>query len=146
MSKIRKQMVINLLLVIASGAVIVLAKSIPAGKLLPYGEYLGSDIVFVVISALVGTMGWRYVEEIHSWWWNLVSIVSLIAFSVFYGAAIAILNDFVKSLILGTLIAFPILYIKENVMIYRHFQREQFSRKQGQSGNYLGYKYRDHND
>lgn len=146
MSKIRKQMVINLLLVIASTVVIVLAKSIPAGSLLPFGDYLGSDIVFVVISALVGTMGWRYVEEIHSWGWNLISIVSLIAFSVFYGAAIATMNNFVKDLIIGTLIAFPILYIKENLMIYRHFQREQFAQKQGQSSNYLGYKYRDHKD
>lgn len=146
MSKIRKQMVINLLLVIASTVVIVLAKSIPAGSLLPFGDYLGSDIVFVVISALVGTMGWRYVEEIHSWGWNLISIVSLIAFSVFYGAAIATMNNFVKDLIIGTLIAFPILYIKENLMIYRHFRREQFAQKQGQSSNYLGYKYRDHKD
>lgn len=146
MSKIRKQMVINLLLVIASTVVIVLAKSIPAGSLLPFGDYLGSDIVFVVISALVGTMGWRYVEEIHSWGWNLISIVSLIAFSVFYGAAIATMNNFVKDLIIGTLTAFPILYIKENLMIYRHFQREQFAQKQGQSSNYLGYKYRDHKD
>ena len=100
MSKVRKQMIINLLLVVVSAIVIVLAKSIPAGTLLPFGSYLGSDIVFVVISSLVGTMGWRYIENIHSWGWDLFSVVALLVFSVFYGAAMATLNTFVKGLIL----------------------------------------------
>lgn len=146
MSKIRKQMVINLLLVIASAIVIVLAKSISAGRLMPFGSYLGSDILFVAISSLVGTMGWRYVEDIHSWGWDLVSIIVLIVFSIFYGVAMVILNDFVKDLIIGALITFLIVYIIENVMIYQHFRRQKVARVTVPSNNYVGYKYRDHED
>ena len=146
MDKVRKQMIINLLIVLTSAAVIVLAKSIPAGELLPWGSYLGSDIVFTVISSLVGTMGWRYVENIHSWGWDLFSIIALLFFAVFYGAAMVNVNDLVKILIQITLGLFLFMYVCENRMIYRYFEAQEKAKEKGRNQNYVGYNKRSHND
>lgn len=61
MEKVRKQIIINIVLVVASVLVIVLAKCYNADSFLGWRYWLGSDIVFVMITSLATMVGWRVV-------------------------------------------------------------------------------------
>jgi len=72
---------VNLILVIVSVAVIFIAKTFANERMLAWTEYLGSDIMFVMITSLVTTIGWRFSENIVGHWiYNMIVCVVLFFF------------------------------------------------------------------
>ena len=124
MEKIIKQVTINLILVVVSVLVIFIAKTFVEGKLLGWKAYLGTDIVFVMITSLVTTIGWRFSENIKGHWlYNVIIGIVLFFFSMQYGMSIALSNDILKCSIAISLVIFLLFYFIENGIIIVYFKK-----------------------
>ena len=124
MKKIIKQITINLILVIVSVAVIFLAKTFANEGLLAWEEYLGSDIIFVMITSLVTTIGWRFSEDIVGHWlYNVIICVILFFFSLEYGMSMIKWNDVLLYGVIISSVVFLIFYFIENCIIIHYFNR-----------------------
>lgn len=125
MDKVRKQIAINFLLVVVSVLVIILAKSFTANAWLGLKDWLGADIVFVMITSLVTMLGWRYVEKIEGFQiYNIVMAIVLFFYIFEYGYAIADCNEIVQQFIFISLILFILLYAIEIILVIRYFQSQ----------------------
>lgn len=134
MEKIKKQITVNLVLVIASVFVIFIAKTCASGKLLGWKGYLGTDIIFVMITSLVTTIGWRFSESVAGHWvYNIIVCAVLFLFSVEYGISMIKCNSILKCGIVISLVLFLVFYFIENCIIIYHF------RKSGKSADKLSY-------
>lgn len=141
LDKAKKQIGINLVIVVFSVIVIFLSKSIQAGGFLLSIEcYLGSDIIFVMITSLTTTVGWRCIEGIHKWGWNVFVFFFLLVLSLIYGLSIASLSPFIIILIECMLIVFLISTFVENLIIFCYFRHTENTSKKKNCYNYLGYK------
>lgn len=122
MEKIRKQITINCLLVVVSVLVIFISKTWSVGKILSYREYLGTDIIFVMITSLVTTIGWRFAENIVGHWvYNVIIALVLFFFTFEYGTAVSTTNNILTTSIVISLVVFLLVYIVENILIIFHF-------------------------
>lgn len=138
MDKIKKQITVNMVLVVVSVFVIFLAKSYNADSLLGWRYWLGADIVFVMITSLATMLGWRFVEDIKGpWLYNILIGVLVLGLGVEYGLAIANCNDFLISCILISLILFLFFYTIENLLVVLYFKR----REKDNMRNRLGYNH-----
>ena len=137
MDKLKKQIVINILIVVISVVVIFFAKSYQANGLLDWHKYLGSDIVFVMITALLTMVSWRYVETLKgNGIYNVIVLFIGIIFAIEYGLAIADCNDFLTTCISWSLLIFLIIYIVENKIIIDYY----ISIERNRSRDNLGYR------
>lgn len=124
MKKIRKQITVNFFLVIVSVAVIFIMKTVYNDGLLEWKRYLGTDIIFVMITSLVTTIGWRFAENITGHWvYNLILAVILFLFVMEYGMSIQYCNETLIYIIAVSIFVFLLLYIIENSIIIFHFKR-----------------------
>ncbi len=124
MEKIVKQVTVNLILVIVSVMVIFIAKTYASGKLLDWKEYLGTDIIFVMITSLVTTIGWRFSESvIGHWLYNIIVGVLLFLFAIEYGISMVECNSILVHGIVISLVFFLIFYFIENSIIIYHFEK-----------------------
>ena len=124
MEKIVKQVTINFILVVVSVLVIFFAKTFVEGKVLGWKAYLGTDVVFVMITSLVTTIGWRFSENIKGHWlYNIIVGLVLFFFSIEYGVAIALSNDILKYSIAVSLVFFLFFYLIENCIIIVYFKK-----------------------
>lgn len=124
MEKILKQITVNLILVIVSVIVIFIAKTYANGKLLDWREYLGTDIIFVMITSLVTTIGWRFSESvIGHWLYNIVVCVILFLFAIEYGMSMVKCNSVLVHGIVISLVIFLLFYFIENSIIIYHFKK-----------------------
>ena len=124
MRKIIKQIVVNSILVIVSVAVIFIAKTFANEGLLEWKEYLGSDIIFVMITSLVTTVGWRFSENIVGHWlYNVMICVILFFFSLEYGMAMIKWNDVLLYGVCISFVVFLFFYFIENCIIIYYFKK-----------------------
>lgn len=125
MDKVVKQLVINVVIIFVSVIVIFVAKSFSTGEIMEWKEYLGADIMFVMITSLVTTVGWRFVESIVvHWGYNVFMSIALFFLVLGYGLAMAqVNNQFVIYYILISMLVFFVLYVIENIWIILHFKR-----------------------
>ena len=122
MEKIRKQITINCFLVFVSVFVIFISKTLSVGRILSYREYLGTDIIFVMITSLVTMVGWRFVENIVGHWvYNVIIALVLFFFTLEYGIAVSTTNNVLTTSIVISLVVFLLVYIVENILIIFHF-------------------------
>ena len=122
MDKLKKQIVINILIVVISVVVIFFAKSYQANGLLDWHKYLGSDIVFVMITALLTMVSWRYVETIKgNGIYNVIVLFIGIIFAIEYGLAIADCNDFLTTCISWSLLIFLIMLVIVSFILFIYF-------------------------
>lgn len=149
MEKIAKQIVVNVLLIVLSVVVIVLAKMFTTKEfnIKNWESYMGSDILFVIVSSLITTCGWRFSEkiEIH-WLYNLLVGFILVGFTFEYGIAVGVGNDFdnpiFSKLILFSLILFLVICFIEYMGIIIYFSRNM-SQTCSDSRLVLDFRYRD---
>lgn len=124
MKKKKKQIMVNLILVIVSVAVIFIAKTFANERMLAWTEYLGSDIMFVMITSLVTTIGWRFSENIVGHWiYNMIVCVVLFFFSLEYGMSLIKWNNVLLYGVVISSIVFLILYFIENCIIIYYFKK-----------------------
>lgn len=124
MRKIIKQIVVNSILVIVSVAVIFIAKTFANEGLLEWKEYLGSDIIFVMITSLVTTVGWRFSENIVGHWlYNVMICVILFLFSLEYGMSMIKWNDVLLYGVCISFVVFLFFYFIENCIIIYYFKK-----------------------
>lgn len=126
MEKIIKQITVNLILVIVSVVVIFMAKTVAHNRILNWKEYLGTDIIFVMITSLVTTIGWRFSENVVGHWiYNSSVCVILFIFAVEYGMSMIQCNGILIYGIEVSLVLFLFFYFVENCIIICHFQKLQ---------------------
>lgn len=136
--KIFKQIVINITLIFVSVLVVFAAKTFEADKILSVKAYLGSDIMFILITSLFTTLGWRFVEHITgNWIYNIVVIVILFYFTFEYGVSIIKRDGFIIDSISISIFVFIAFYIAENIIIVNHFNRQK------KSGDNISYRDED---
>lgn len=125
MRKIIKQITVNLILVIVSVAVIFMAKTFANEGLLAWKEYLSSDIIFVMITSLVTTIGWRFSENIVGHWlYNMLICVILFFFSLEYGMSMIKWNNTLVYGVIISFVVFLVFYFIENCIIIYHFNKK----------------------
>lgn len=140
MDNIKKQIVINISIVALSTGIIVLAKSYILDHLATVKECLGADIVLVMISSLLSTFGWRFSENIKAHWvYNIFAVLITGVFCIEYGMALVECNDFLTNCICASLVVFIVIYIAENIIIYRHFKTQKRDKTVAQNTDSLGY-------
>lgn len=130
MEKVVKQVVINVMLIILSVGVIVLAKtlSLKEFNIENWQCYMGPDIMFVIISSLITTIGWRFAEKIEMhWFYNLIIVFIMIGFVTEYGIAIGygsdLYNPIFSKMILFSLVLFLIISFVEYIGIIFYFKK-----------------------
>lgn len=128
MEKIKKQVMVNLILVIVSVIVIFIAKTVANDKVLVWKEYLGTDIIFVMITSLVTTVGWRFSENIIGHWlYNIIIGIIVFFLTLEYGIAMVKRNSFILNGIIISMVVFLVFYLVENLIIIFYFRRAEKS-------------------
>lgn len=125
MEKVKKQITVNVLLVVISLLVIFISQSIANQKILPWQEYLGSDFLLVLITSLGTLLGWRFSESIcYKWIYNLVIGCVMFFLILFYGISMAMEMNNLLLLFLQILsVVFVIFYVWENIIIAKEQKR-----------------------
>ena len=68
MEKVIKQLVVNVGIVMISILLLFFVKSLASGQIIAMDELLGAEFIFILISALLTTIGWRFAEGIGGGW------------------------------------------------------------------------------
>lgn len=144
MKKIKRQIAINVILIVLSIAVIIVGKSYAAKEWLSWKKYLGTDVMLMVLTSLITIAGWRVVEEIRGHWiWNIVVVLTLIFMAIIYGmsmveySSLSVLqngdpNDVLVDCICVSVILFLIFSFIEYMIIIIHFRKNE--RRRNMSG------------
>ncbi len=127
MDKVKKQIQLNVSLIVFSCIVIYIMKSITLGRMAGLQDCAGADIVFTMITSLATTIIWRIVETIYGHFiYNIIVAFILIFFAIIYGIAISMAeNTVVKEFIYISVGLFIIVYMIENIIIVRYLKNKQ---------------------
>lgn len=144
LDSVKRQIIVNCGLIAISGFVIFFSESFVNEEFVSLDACLGADFAFTMISALLGSFGWRFAEKISASIWDVVCVIFAMALVIVYGAAIAMEgNLFVVSMIRYSFWAFLIFYIIDIIIILQHFKHKQevANRKKQRQRNsdYIGY-------
>lgn len=127
MKKVVKQIAVNIFLVLFSVLVIFIANSIKIGRIdFELKAYLGSDIVFVMITSLATMAGWRFSERIVAHWiYDLVFVGVLLLFVFEYGISVAenAANKILIDFIYVSCFVFLAVYAVENIIVIHYFRK-----------------------
>lgn len=140
MNKVFKQVCVNVLTVMVSFFLLYIVKSVNKGNFLDISECFGADFVFIMISALATTAGWRFAEGIEGWWpYNVFLCVEGMVLFFEYGYALGESSDILITITKWTAVAFIIFYILENMIICLYFRNAKTHYKNGTDS----YSYKD---
>lgn len=130
MEKIRKQIGINVGIIILSIIVMFICKSVYGKGFMPYRYYIGTDFIFLMLTSLATTVGWRFVEaiEVH-WIYNLFSYGLLIIYGYEYGMSLLTNEEVFLQIIEISSAIFLIVYFIENIIIYNYFGKTLVNEK-----------------
>lgn len=141
--KAKKQIMVNLFIVIFSAIVVFVAKSVYGGEIATFESCLGSDAVFIMITSMATSIGWRSVEQIHNWIWDAFVFLFLLILAIIYGSSILSLSSAMISFIKSMTVAFLFFTFGEYKLIFCHFKRQEIASKQNSRCDYLGYILRE---
>lgn len=115
-----RQIIVNWLIILISGGVIGISKVLALQRFIGWNDFLGSDVVFTMISAMIGTRGWRYVEDIKSDKLNVVCYIYIGVLAILYGACIGNpASAFHAKLVAFAFVVFMIIYVIEHACIVK---------------------------
>lgn len=122
--KVTKQVAVNIGIAMISILLLFFIKCLTWGQIIAMEELLGAEFIFVLISALMTTIGWRFAEGIEGQWvYNILLAAEVVFLLVEYGYALseASLSEVFSVFMRVTTVVFVVFYALENIIIYKYF-------------------------